>query len=166
MSPETSRASLACERLARSRERLRHAMQASAPAPAATPAILPWLEGLKVLPGFDVVLAALRAWWSQQPLRQAGMNAADLANAALLPLAQRAPLALLAGAAAIGGLVVWLRPWRWLPAAALLGAVVPNLLGKMVTQLPLQSWLAGLASMQSPRPDKPRQNDPAQAHAP
>ncbi len=168
MTAAISSASLACERLARSRERLRQALQASTPAPTTDPAGLDWLEGLKLLPGFDVVLAAVRAWWAQQPLRQASQNLAELAKIALLPLAQRAPLRLAAGAALAGGLLVWLRPWRWLPASALLGAVTPKLLGKMLTQLPLQSWLAGLAvylQNQAP-PQEPRQNSQADANAP
>lgn len=146
MTQAANRASLACERLARSRERLRQALQDSRPAPPADSASLSWLDGLKLLPGFDVVLIAVRAWWGQQPLRQAGENLAAAAQAALSPVAQRAPLWLLAGAAAAGGLLVWLRPWRWLPAAAVLGAVAPKLFGKIITQLPLQAWLASLAA--------------------
>ncbi len=147
MTPAASSASLACERLARSREQLRAALRANAAAAqAADASSLNWLNGLKILPGFDAVLAAVRAWWAQQPLRQAGANLADAANAALSPLAQRSPFGLLAGAAVVGGLFVVLRPWRWLPASAVLGAMLPKLLGKMVAQVPLQSWLAGLAA--------------------
>jgi len=146
MTQEVTGTSLACERLARSRERMRQVLQAGAPNPPADRSSLDWLEGLKRLPGFDIVLAALRTWWSQQPLRQASLNLAEVAKTALLPLAQRAPLSLAAGAAALGGLLVWLRPWRLLPASALIAALMPNVLGKMVTHLPLQTWLAGLAA--------------------
>ncbi len=146
MTPKQASASLACERLARSRERLRQALLATAPgSPGAGPAGPDWLDGLKVLPGFDLVLVALRAWWSQQPLHQAGLKIAEAAKAALLPVAQRAPVSLALGAAAAGGLLVWLRPWRWLPVAALIGAMTPKLLGKIATGLPLQAWLAAWA---------------------
>ena len=155
MTQGASATTLACERLQRSRERVHRVLRANALASAAGASSLPWLEGLKRIPGFDVVLAALRAWWSEQPFHKAVMRTEARANAALQPLAQRAPLGMLAGAAVMGGLVVWLRPWRWLPASAVLGAVAPNLLGKMftqiVTELPVQSWLAGLATfMQKP----------------
>ena len=146
MKPESDGTRIACERLARSRERLRLALQAAKPAPSAGSSNPDWLGHLKLFPGFDVVLAAARAWWSQQPLHQAGVNLAEAANAALRPLAQRAPFSLVAGAAALGGLLVWLRPWRWLPASALLATLVPTLLGKAAAHQPLQAWLMGLAA--------------------
>ena len=168
MTQAAASASLACERLARSRERLRQALLANTPAPTADTASLDWLDGLKGLPGFDVVLAAVRVWWSQQPLRQTELHLADVAKEALLPLAQRAPLRLALVAAMAGGLLVWLRPWRWLPAAALLGAVTPRVLGTMLTHLPLEAWLAGLSAyLQRPaRAQPPRQDKPSEAHAP
>ena len=148
MSTESPRATLACERLTRSRENLRQALVAGKAAAAAPRASsLPWLDGLMVVPGLDAVIAALRAWWSAQPLRNASLGLSEAAKTALLPLAQRAPLTLLAGAAMVGGLIVWLRPWRWLTAPALLAGLMPQVLGKLVANVPMQSWLAGLASL-------------------
>lgn len=147
MTTESPSATLACERLTRSRESLRQALQASKTVAAPGATSLRWLDGLKVLPGFDAVLTALRAWWSQQPLRNASLGLSESAKTALLPLAQRAPLTLVVGALALGALFVWLRPWRWLTAPAVLAGLMPQVLGKVVANVPMQSWLAGLASL-------------------
>lgn len=147
MTTESTSATLACERLTRSRENLRQALQASKSAATPGASSLRWLDGLKVLPGFDAVLTALRAWWSQQPLRNASLGLSESAKTALLPLAQRAPLTLVLCAVALGGLFVWLRPWRWLTAPAVLAGLMPQVLGKVVANVPMQSWLAGLASL-------------------
>lgn len=147
MTTESPSATLACERLTRSRENLRQALRASKAAAAPGTTSLRWLDGLKVLPGFDVVLTALRAWWAQQPLRNASLGLSESAKTALLPLARRAPLTLVLCAVAAGGLFVWLRPWRWLTAPTVLAGLMPQVLGKMVANVPMQSWLAGLASL-------------------
>ena len=149
MTSPAESARLASERLVRSRNSLRQAIradQAPAPTSVAAPAWLTALDGLKTPPGFDAVLAALRIGWLQ-PLRLAGMTLSDVATPLLKPLAQRYPLSYALGGVALGALLVKLKPWRWLPAAALVSGLAPRAVGNMLRALPLQSWLASAASI-------------------
>lgn len=100
-----------------------------------------------------VVADALHDWWSQHPWRVAGMVAADAAKAAVQPVAQRHPIALVVGAVVVGGLVVWARPWRGALKPALLAGLLPQLVSKAIAHLPVESWLAVLSSLaQQPEP--------------
>lgn len=58
----------------------------------------------------------------------AGVIAATTADAVLEPVAQRHPWRLVLGAAALGGLLAWSRPWRWVVVPALFAGLVPQLL--------------------------------------
>lgn len=104
------------ERLALSRERLRLALNgvpadaAHASGAAGTP--LPWWHSLRALPGAGVVVAAAQQWWVRHPLRATTLVAFEATQALIIPLARRHPLACVAGAFALGGLVVWRRPLR------------------------------------------------------
>ena len=95
------------ERLALSRERLRQAMRdISAPAGAAPnqragASVVAWFDGLKSLPGVNVVIAAVSSWWVQHPLRLVSMLVLDAAKIAVQPMAQRNPLGLVLGARGI-----------------------------------------------------------------
>ncbi len=154
MTSPAESARLASERLARSRNSLRQAIradQAPASTPVAAPAWFKALDGFKTLPGFDAVLSALRIGWLQ-PLRLAGLTFSDIATPLLKPLAQRYPLSYALGGAALGALLVKLKPWRWLPAAALVSGLAPQAVGNMLRALPLQSWLAStVASVMAAR---------------
>lgn len=147
MTTAAVRANLACERLTRSRETVRQVLRVNIAAAAASKPPLAWLEGLNNLPGFGAVLTALRVWWSDQPVRKASLGLAEAAKTALLPIAQRAPLSLALGALALGALFVWVRPWRWLTAPAVLAGLMPQILSKVLANVPAQSWLAGLAAL-------------------
>jgi hypothetical protein len=82
----------------------------------------------------DVLTSMLTRWWERHPLRQVSDIAAEVAAPAarsiLGSLAERHPLRLVALAAGVGALLVAVRPWRWLPQAALssllLSAVWPR----------------------------------------
>lgn len=124
----------AAARLDQSRERLRRALLGEPGAaggangtsvPSATPA---WLASLKAMPGVGLLVAAAEAWWSRHPLHLAGTIAVTAADAVLKPVAQRHPLRLVLGAAALGGLLAWSRPWRWVVVPALFAGLVPQLL--------------------------------------
>jgi hypothetical protein len=91
-----------------------------------------WLNVLKKVPGLDLALELGKTWWARHPYRQAAQTVADVAKAAVLPTAQRHPLALVAGAFVVGGVLAWSRPWRWLPTSALIAA----LLAKVMAQQP------------------------------
>jgi hypothetical protein len=64
------------------------------------------------------LLHLLAHWWHGHPWRGWSLLAADAADAVARPLAQRHPLALVAGAAGVGALLVWSRAWRGWSLAA------------------------------------------------
>ncbi len=157
----------AVQRLEASRARLRSAWQARRDGPtrgglpAAGDGLLPWLA------------QALTSWWNQHPLKGVAQVAADVAEPAarslLQPEAERHPLRLVAIAAGAGALLMAIRPWRWLPQAALssllLGALWPHgSLQRWLSSGGPMRWLASgelsrlLASLAAPPAD-------AQAHA-
>lgn len=118
----------ACERLARSRQRLQEALCELAPAarmPTAAPtgALAGLLANLQSLPGASLLMQVAQAWWAKHPYRVATIALAELAKATVAPTAQRHPWGLVAGAFALGGLLVWSRPWRWLTPAVMSGLV-------------------------------------------
>lgn len=131
----------AAERLQHSREQLRLALhklpgatsnpssaasQGTHGAAATTPQSAAWLDEIKRSPGVAILIDVVGHWWAQHPLRVAATLASSGANAALKPLAQRHPVALVAGAAVLGGLLAWGRPWRW-PRQALWAGLLPQL---------------------------------------
>jgi hypothetical protein len=106
-----------------------------------------WLSVLKSIPGVSVVSDAVRSWWRQHPLHAAGLVLADTAKAVVLPLAQRHPLALVAGGFLVGGLLGWTRPWRWIVTPALLAGLLPQLLSRAAVGVPPSSWMTILATL-------------------
>ncbi len=138
------------ERLTRSRERLRLAML-----PVTTNSggrgghgiDGPWLARLKGLPGFDFLSQALRVWWARHPLHNVGLLLADAAKPWLQPVAKRNPLLLVLGAAVLGGLFAWSRPWRWVLKPAVMAGLLPQLLSKAMGHVPPASWMTILASL-------------------
>lgn len=118
-------ASLACERLARSRERLHLALLAQPARPAGAAKDLlgrplaDWRDGFKSIPGFGLLLELATGWWARHPYRLVTSVVSDVASAAVLPTAQRHPLGLVTGAFLVGGLLAWSRPWRLLTPALL-----------------------------------------------
>lgn len=136
------------DRLAQSRERLRQAMRDILAAP--DEATNQYVGGLT-----RGVIEAASSWWAQHPLRITSMLAADAVKAVVQPMAQRHPLGLVLGAFLMGGLLAWIRPWRWILTAGLL----PQFLSKAMAQVPPQSWIVLLASLaqQQCRPKEPVQ---------
>src|SRR5512145_1105859 len=112
-----------CERLALSRERLREALKAAAGSGSADS----WLDEWRSTPAAAVLLEVLEQWWSQHPLRAAGLAASALLRSAVEPLVRRHPLLSLVGALLAGGLLVWLRPWRWVIGTTLLAGLLQRL---------------------------------------
>lgn len=129
-----------CERLAASRERLRQAMQQS-PHTGASPgnnpeSLLGGLLGhLQTSPGLGLVVDVLQAWWQKQPIRVALLLASETTKVLVQPVAQRHPYALVLAAAAVGGLTVMLRPWRWISTPALLAGLMPQILSEIMKHL-------------------------------
>jgi hypothetical protein len=73
--------------------------------------------------------------------------AADAAKTVVQPVAQRNPLGLMFGAFLVGGLLAWSRPWRRILTPALLVGLLPQLLSRIASNMPAQSWLAALTSL-------------------
>jgi hypothetical protein len=137
------------DRLALSRERLHLAMR-TPPKPPINPTSSlgwRWLEALQSEPGIRVVMEALRLWWEQYPLRTVATQVAQSASAALTPMAQRNPLGLMLVALVAGGLLTLARPWRWISLPAIFAGVLPQILVKLVTQVPPSTWLERLDAL-------------------
>ena len=138
----------AVQRIEASRARLRHAMQPppARPDKAATSGPLAWLQRLKEQPSIAVIIDALQSWWSRHPMRPLIQVASDASNAVARPIASHNPVALVAAAGLIGIVFAWSRPWRWALKPALFAGLMPQLVSRVVAQLPLESWLAAFGS--------------------
>jgi hypothetical protein len=74
----------------------------------------------------------------------------------LRPMAQRNPIGMVLGAAAVGGALVLFKPWRWISVPNLAAGLLPQLLAKLVTQLRPVSWAEVLAGwMKADTPPAP-----------
>ncbi len=149
--------SIVVDRLAESRARVRDALLVIAKPPQRASAGAAhslfgatgtaWLDSLKTAPGVSIIVEAINAWWMRHPLRLASGVAVDAARAALQPVAQKNPVALVLGALVLGAVVAWSRPWRWIARPALLAGLAPQLLSKVIAHAPLSSWLSVLTAM-------------------
>jgi hypothetical protein len=149
MSPDHNDPRLpAVERLAASRERLRAALYELAPPPEAagdgSPSVL--MTALLAIPGLGLVVDSVRRWWSQHPLHLATLVAGSTARSAMAPVARRSPFALILAAAAIGGLLYWVKPWRGLLKPALLAGLVPHLVARAMDHVPVESWMGAVTT--------------------
>jgi hypothetical protein len=139
------------DRLAASRQRLRDALMVIAHPPP-KPSLLDGLgmgplkdqimERLRSLPGAVLVLETIERWWAEHPLHTAGAVAGDASRRFVTPLAQKNPVGLLLGAAAVGALFVVSRPWRWLLRPALFVGLIPQLAAQAMKRMPLDSWMS------------------------
>ena len=109
----------AAHRLALSRSRLH---QAADPGNSEKPGEAPGLAS-----------GAIQQWWSNHPLRLVSDVTLTAAKTLVQPVAQRHPVALVAGAAAVGALLVWGKPWRWLVTPALVAGLLPKLISHAMT---------------------------------
>ena len=108
-------------------------------------------SGLKSLPAVVLLLEAAKAFLQGHPLRMSASLLADTVNAALASMAKRHPLGLVFGAAAVAGLLVWARPWRWgLVKPALLAGLAQQLLSKALNGISLEGLLAMFARFSQP----------------
>jgi hypothetical protein len=58
--------------------------------------------------------------------------AANLVHTTLEPIARAKPVQLVAGAAAIGALLVWSRPWHWFDRGAVARLMVPMIMARIL----------------------------------
>ena len=153
-----TRASEACDRLAQTRAAVRLAIrdleQPATPVHPTPPT--GWIQSLwrrlretratrKVVQGVD-------DWANQSALPGIAMMAADAANAALRPIAQRTPLRLVLGAAVVGGVLAWSRPWRRIVTPALMATVLPRLIAQIFDRGPSPPWMKLLAALADRKP--------------
>lgn len=172
MTPDDSHQA-ALERLAISRERLRSSlMEAAHPHQEDgehKPSML--MSALLAIPGAHIVVDAVRHWWSQHPMHLAGTLAANTARTVVRPMARRNPFALILGAMVVGGVIVWLKPWRGIVKPALLAGLVPQIVSRAISHVPIESWISTLVTMVTLRSatrgsDAPAAEPPATAGAP
>ena len=116
----------AAERLAASRERLRHALAVPSDGGAASEPMLETIARAWALPQLTLL--------------------ADLARGVVVPVVQRRPLTVVLVAAAAGALLVKLRPWRGLLRPALLAGAVP-LLTRALMRMPPGLWTHFVAQL-------------------
>lgn len=126
-------------KLAVSRERLRHALRTASQTPGGNPTggasaaaspIPTWLLGVLQAPNPDMVRNLVVAWWAQHPWRHAASVAVGVAQGALLPIAQRNPMALVCAAAGAGAVLVLAKPWRWAALLPMVLGLLPPLLAR------------------------------------
>ncbi len=125
----------ASERLTLSRERIRQALFESAAAPHER----------------------------DNPLVVAGTFAKEAVETAVQPFAQRNPLGLVAGAALVGGLLAWSRPWRWLLTPVVV-SMLPVLVAKVVRAAPAGTWMKALTALTRPRQRQAMGKQPSSPH--
>lgn len=155
--PSPGDLSTAADRLALSRERLRGAMieithppkRPSALGDNVGPMARALFRKAQGLPGAGIVLESLGSWWRQHPLRTLGIVAEAGSRRLLRPIADRNPQSLLLGAAAIGALLVFSRPWRWILRPALFIGLLPQLTKQVLKRMPVESWVTLAANVMS-----------------
>lgn len=144
------------ERLALSRERLRIALSHSGAGAGVRSATSPpgLLDILKTaLPGASVLIDTLSQWWARHPLHSSGVLAGSVVQTFLRPVAQRHPVALVAGAMVLGAALAFSRPWRWALKPHLLSALGPALLSSVLASAAVQSWIAAALAKEEPASD-------------
>lgn len=128
--PDVSAAAL---KLVASRERLKQVLsgrQSTGPAGQMPTALDTGSQTSAAVDGFSIVKHALSTWWSSHPLHLVTTLAGSAAHSAMGPIAQQHPIRLLAVSAAVGGLIVYARPWRLLAGTGLVAMWLPKLAGK------------------------------------
>ena len=110
----------------------------------------------------------LKSWWSQHPLRTAALIGEEAGNALIKPTAQKHPVLLMVGALVLGAALMRVKPWRWGFKKVLLAGLVPQLISKVVSELPVSSWMAVVSELikeKQPRTDAEK-TEPAPPAAP
>lgn len=133
--PTPASAATASDRIVASRATLRAALLARAEAEARA-------SSTDIDDPDQPLLARLtRRWHAWKPFGLAGAVAARAADAVVSPIVQRHPLRMTLGAAVVGGLLVWSRPWQWTLGSALLAGWLPRLVAQRRAPAGGNAWL-------------------------
>jgi hypothetical protein len=82
-----------------------------------------------------IVSEVISEWWAEHPLHASAAFALSASRTAIVPLVRRHPAAVLGGAAALGAVIVWTRPWRWILRPALVAGVASQLAARTITRM-------------------------------
>ena len=82
-----------------------------------------------------IVTEVIGEWWAEHPLHASAAFALSASRTAIVPLVRRHPAATLGGAAALGAMIIWARPWRWLLRPALVAGVASQLAARTITRM-------------------------------
>ena len=150
----------AVERLEASRQRLRrHLLELNGPrsradGSAASHRPHALLDSLRSIPGIGVVVDTVSNWWSRHPLRVVASVLMASAASVAQPVTQRHPKWSLFAALAVGGLVMWARPWRFAPLRrAVYAGLLPQLMSTVVSRMPTDGWMNLVDSLLRRKPE-------------
>jgi hypothetical protein len=93
------------------------------------------IAALKGVPGSGILIDAVCAWWERHPLRITATLAGEAAQVVIQTLARRNPIGLVVGALFMGGLLAWIRPWRWILKPVLFAGLAEQLFNKVIAKL-------------------------------
>lgn len=83
-----------------------------------------FFDMLKGQPTAQLLLNAAQGIWAKNPWMIFGKNAFEAGNILLLPIAQRSPLKLVAGAFVFGAALCVIRPWRLVKGSTLIASLL------------------------------------------
>jgi hypothetical protein len=104
------------------------------------------MDRLRAHPVLGIFIDAVSSWWANHPLQPAASLAQSVTRDALAPLARRHPLAMVASAFVVGGMLVRFRPWRWMAKPAFFAGLASQVVARFITHMPIDSILHALTS--------------------
>lgn len=95
-----------------------------------------WWVALSAIPVLGPLISDAARWWADHPLRAVADLFARPSATTAEPLTQRHPWAMLIGAAAVGALLMWTRPWRFaLLRRAVYSGLLPQVMSSVLARL-------------------------------
>jgi pimeloyl-ACP methyl ester carboxylesterase len=120
------------------------------------PGLAPRIGMLLSHPVVSTLRATVQQWWAAHPWRPVMTIGVEAGRQMMVPLAREHPARLL-GAAMLGGAILsrW-RPWKWLIASAapaLLASMLPTLISRLATRIPVSTLLRLVGTPARPAPE-------------